>query len=78
MAEKELNRSGAGGDVRPTPGKAEGSREDVEATIRREEMKGFYKNLAGKGQNESGGLEDSAEDRGNVSLGRTPGKAEGN
>lgn len=48
MAEKELNRSGAGGDVRPTPGKAEGSREDVEATIRREAKKGFYKNVAGK------------------------------
>jgi hypothetical protein len=79
MAEKELTQSGADGDVWPrrTLGKAEGSPEDVEATIRREEKRGLYKNVAHKDQNEGGGLEDTAEDRGKASVERTPGKAEG-
>lgn len=59
--------------VRPTPGKAEGSREDVEATLRNQS-----KYQGGKGahsEHEKGKGRKPGE--GNVSVGRTPGKAEG-
>lgn len=59
--------------IRPTPGKAEGSREDIEATLRN--------------QSQYQGGEDTQSERdkskrrkpgeGNVSVGRTPNQAEG-